>query len=129
MTSAYETVPSKKLKVFLVEEDREQHEPLYMTILQLLHDAGIAGATVFRGTDGFGERRVIHTDKLELMSFNLPIVIESVDTPEKIDAVAPRVAALLTSGLVEVSRTSILRPAGGRPNASLPEGTEGGTLC
>ncbi|MBO0798162.1 MAG: DUF190 domain-containing protein [Blastocatellia bacterium] len=115
MTTAYETAPAKKLKIFLVEEDREPHGPLYQSILQLLHEAGIAGATVFRGTDGFGEQRVIHTDKLELMSFSLPIVIESVDTPEKIDAVARQIAALLTSGLVEVSRTSILRPAGGAP--------------
>jgi PII-like signaling protein len=126
MTTLHEALPGKKLKVFLVEEDKGRHEPLYMTILRLLHDAGVAGATVFRGNEGFGERRVIHTDKLEVMSFNLPITIEATDTPEKIDAVAPRVAELLTSGLVEVSRTSILRQGSAPPpNAPL----QGGNVC
>jgi uncharacterized protein len=124
MTTLHEATPGKKLKVFLVEEDKSHHEPLYMTILRLLHDAGVVGATMFRGTEGFGERRVIHTDKLEVMSFSLPITIEATDTPEKIDAVAPRIAELLTSGLVEVSRTSILRQGRGlTPNA------QGGAAC
>src|SRR5215813_4088085 len=109
MTTLRGAIPGKKLKVFLVEEDKSHHGPLYMTVLRLLHDMGVVGATVFRGTEGFGERRVIHTDKLEMMSFSLPITIEATDTPQKIDAVAPRVAELLTSGLVEVSRTSIMR--------------------
>src|SRR6266508_3081565 len=59
MTTLYEAVPGKKLKVFLVEEDKGRHEPLYMTILRLLHDAGVAGVTVFRGTEEFAERRRI----------------------------------------------------------------------
>jgi hypothetical protein len=122
-----EAVPAKKLKVFLVEEDTRQHESLYLTILHLLRDAGIAGATVFRGTEGFGERRVIHTTKIEVLSYSLPITIEATDTPEKIDAVVSSVAALLGSGLIEVSRTTILRPAsnitkGGKPAESLPGG-------
>lgn len=122
MTSSYEALPGKKLKVFLVEEDKGQHEPLYQTILHLLHDAAIAGATVFRGAQGFGERRVLHTTNLEVSSMNLPITIEATDAPEKIDAVAVRIAELLSSGLVEVSRTTILRPASGKPAASLLEG-------
>jgi hypothetical protein len=123
MTTLHETTPGKKLKVFLVEEDEGDHESLYMTILRLLHDAGIAGATVFRGTEGFGERRVIHTAKLEVMSFSLPITIEASDMPEKIDAIAPRVAEILTSGLVEVSRTFILRPG------SVHSPLQGGNAC
>src|SRR5215468_7299263 len=103
MTTYYEAIQGKKLKIFLVEEDKGSHEPLYMTILRLLHDAGVAGATMFRGNEGFGERLAIHTDKLEVMSFNLPVTIEATDTPEKIDEVVPRIAELLTSGIVEVS--------------------------
>src|SRR5262245_6758246 len=126
MTTLYEAIPGKKLKIFLVEEDNSHHEPLYMTILRLLHDAGVAGATMFRGNEGFGERRVIHTDKLEIMSFSLPITIEVTDTPEKIDEVTPRIAELLASGLVEVSHTFILRQgAGGAPDSPL----QGGNAC
>ncbi|MBO0726584.1 MAG: DUF190 domain-containing protein [Blastocatellia bacterium] len=126
MTTPYEAIPGKKLKIFLVEEDKGRHEPLYMTILRLLHDAGVAGATMFRGNEGFGERRVIHTDRFEVMSFSLPITIEATDTPEKIDAVATRIVELLTSGLVEVSRTLILRRDSGRAQDS-PR--QGGDAC
>ncbi|HZS07551.1 MAG TPA: DUF190 domain-containing protein [Blastocatellia bacterium] len=122
MTPPYEAVPGRKLKVFLVEEDKGRHEPLYQTIFHLLHDAGIAGATVFRGVEGFGERRVVHTTRIEISSFSLPITIEATDTPEKIDAVAPRIAALLSSGLIEVSRTVMLRPASDNPAEGLPGG-------
>ncbi len=126
MTKLNEAILGKKLKVFLVEEDKSHHEPLYMTILHLLHDAGVAGATVFRGTEGFGERRIIHTDKLEVMSFSLPITIEATDTPEKIDEVTPRIAELLTSGLVEVSHTFILQQgSGGAPSSP----SQGGDTC
>jgi uncharacterized protein len=122
MTTSHEAVPGRKLKVFLVEEDKGQHEPLYLTILHLLHDAGIAGATVFRGVEGFGERRVIHTTRIEVSSFSLPITIEATDAPEKIDAVAPRIAELLSSGLIEISRTVILRAASDKPAEGLPGG-------
>jgi len=126
MTTLREAIPGKKLKVFLVEEDKSHHEPLYMTILRLLHDMGVVGATVFRGTEGFGERRAIHTDKLEVMSFSLPITIEATDAPEKIDEVAPLIADLLTSGLVEVSRTFILHQGLGEASNSP---LQGGDTC
>lgn len=126
MTANYQTIAGKKLKVFLVEEDEGSHEPLYLAILRLLHDQGIAGATVFRGTEGFGERRLIHTDKLEVMSLSLPLTIEATDVPEKIEAVAPRIAQLLTSGIVEVSQTRILRRLSlpGEKNANERTGEE-----
>jgi PII-like signaling protein len=116
-------LPAKKLKVFIVEEDRYQRQPLFQATLQLLHDAGIAGATVIKHDEGFGERREIHTTKLEIPSMNLPLTIEAVDTPEKIDAITPQIAAMVTSGLVEVSRTMMLRPALNKSSA------QGGALC
>ncbi len=122
--AALELIPAKKLKVFVVEEDKLDHEPLYLAILHLLHDAGIAGATVFKATEGFGERRVIHTNKIEVSSLNLPVTIEAADTPEKIDAIIPQIAALVTSGLVEVSRTFILRSQSHQAAAEAPQGGE-----
>ena len=104
-----ELVPAKKLKVFVVEEDKRGHEPLYLAILHLLHNSGIAGATVFKATEGFGKRRILHSNKTEIASLNMPVTIEATDTPEKIDAIILQIAGLVTSGLVEVSRTFILR--------------------
>lgn len=111
----FEIVPAGKLKVFLLEEDAHDGEPLFITILHLLRAEAIIGATVFKAEEGFGQRRIIHTNKLEIMSFNLPITIEATDAPEKIDAVAAKIAALPGSGLVEVSRSSMLRPLA-KPN-------------
>jgi len=118
-----ELLPAKKLKVFIVEEDRHQHQPLFQAIIQMLHNAGIAGATMIKHDQGFGERRQIHTTKLEIPSLNLPLTVEAIDTPEKIDAITPQIAALVTSGLVEVSRTTMLRPAVNKSS------TQGGTPC
>lgn len=103
--------PGRKLKVFVAEEDSGSKEPLYFTILHLLHDQGIAGATVFKGTLGFGERRIVHSNSVEALSYSLPVTIEATDTAEKIDRVAPIVAGLVRSGLVEVSDTMISRSA------------------
>jgi len=120
-------VPAKRLRVFITEEDRHGHDPLYRVVLRLLHDAGIAWATVFKGVEGFGERRVVHTTRDEIMSLNLPLTIEATGAPETIDAVVPRIAALLTSGVLETSRTSAIAPEQ-RPDASTERG-EGGRLC
>ncbi|HWQ33234.1 MAG TPA: DUF190 domain-containing protein [Blastocatellia bacterium] len=110
MANQTELVPAARLRVFITEEDAAHHQALWQTILRLLKDAGVAGATVFRGTEGFGESRVIHTARLEIMSCNLPIIIEAVDAPERIEAVTPRLSALVASGLIEISRTFIVRP-------------------
>lgn len=110
MTS--ELIPAKKLKVFMVEEDSHDHEPLHLKILHLLRDAGIAGATVFKATQGFGERRVIHSTMSDISSMSMPITIEATDLPAKIDAIIPRISELMVSGLVEVSRTFILHTPG-----------------
>jgi uncharacterized protein len=101
MQALPELIPAKKLKVFVVEEDKRGHKPLYLAILDLLHDAGIAGATVFKAVEGFGERRVIHSNKTEISSLNMPVTIEATDTPEKIDTIIPQIVGLMTSGLSE----------------------------
>lgn len=100
---------AKKLRVLIVEEDSAKREPLYLAILRVLHDEGIAGATVFKGTMGFGERRVIHTTSVEALSYSVPIVIESTDAAEKIDRVAEKVAEMVSSGLVEVMPATLLK--------------------
>jgi PII-like signaling protein len=118
-----ELLPGKKLKIFIVEEDQHQHQPLFQAILQRLRDAGIAGATVIKHDEGFGERRERHTTRMEIPGLNLPLTIEAIDMPEKIEAITPQIAVMVTSGLVEVSRTTMLRPAVNDPS------TQGGAPC
>lgn len=101
-------VPAKRLKIFITEADSHRHDPLHQTILHLLHDAGVAGATVFKGTAGFGESGAMHAAGIEVMSCNLPLTIEATDSAGKIEAVLPRIAELVSTGLIEVSDTWIL---------------------
>lgn len=124
-----QVVPAKRLKVFITEEDSYDHQTLFRVVLHLLHDAGIAWAMVCKGVEGFGERRVVHNTRDEIMSLNLPLTIEATGAPEKIDAVVPRIAALITSGLLETFSTSIVLPSlEQRPTAASKEG-EGGNVC
>jgi PII-like signaling protein len=123
-----QSVPAKSLKVFITEEDRHDHHPLHRVILRLLHDAGIACATVFKGVEGFGERRLVHTTRNEIGSLNLPLTIEATGAPEKIDSVVPRIAALLNSGVLETSHTNVIQPAPEQRLASSERG-EGGNGC
>lgn len=75
----------KLLRIFLGEMDKFEHKPLYEVIVLKAREQGLAGATVFRGVEGFGAAsRVIHTAKILRLSEDLPIVIEIVDTEEKI---------------------------------------------
>jgi PII-like signaling protein len=104
-----ETVEGKKITIFTSEEKRHHHRPLYEAVLEELSRAGIANAAVTRGIAGFGSDRKISTIKIEVLSFNLPIVIEATDTAEKIDRVAPALAQILEGGVLEVMPVRIIR--------------------
>lgn len=112
--------------IFLVEEDKHSHEPMSLAILRLIREGGLTGATVIKAVEGFGARRIIHTSKTEISSLNLPVTIEAIDLPEKIDEIIPQIADVVTSGLVEVSRTFILRP---RSTGDKGESTQGEKPC
>lgn len=122
--ASFEFIPAKKLKVYLVEEDMHSHEPMSLAILRLLQEGEIESATVFKAVEGFGEGRVIHTDKTEISSLNLPVIIEATDVPEKIEAIIEQIGGLMTSGLVEVSWTSILRPLSNREDGLSSQGEQ-----
>ena len=80
----------KLLRIFLGESDKDGHHALYTTIVKLAKEKGLAGATVLRGVEGFGANsRFIHTAKILRLSEDLPIVIEIVDTEEKIQGFLP----------------------------------------
>jgi len=104
----------KLLRVFIGESDRLGHEPLFEVIVKEARGAGLAGATVVRGVEGFGANsRVIHTAKILRLSEDLPMVIEIVDTEEKIRAFIESIHALFEKancgGLVTLENIEIIK--------------------
>ncbi len=97
------------MRIFIGEGDRFEHRPLYEVLLERFRSEGFAGASVLKGAAGFGARSVVHSDKLLRLSSDLPIVIEVVDTREKIDKILPRLDALLKGGLVTLEKVHVIR--------------------
>src|SRR5215831_5097928 len=90
----------KRLTVFIGESDRHGHTPLATEIVQRAHKAGLAGATVFRGVEGYGASSHIHTTRILSLSDDLPMVVVVVDAEERLRAFLPELAELVTEGLV-----------------------------
>jgi uncharacterized protein len=104
------------LRIFIGESDRWEGRPLYEAIVQEARAQGLAGATVFRGFEGFGARSRVHTTRILRLSEDLPVVVEIVDTEEKIQGFLPRLDAMVREGLVTVEKaTVIFYRAGERP--------------
>jgi hypothetical protein len=92
------------LRIFVGESDRRGGRPLYEVIVEEARRRGLAGATVLRGTLGFGANSRIHTAKILRLSEDLPMVVEIVDAPERIAAFLPDLDAMIDEGLVTLER-------------------------
>ncbi len=103
------------MRIHLGERDQWHGRPLYQAIVELLRERHFAGATVFRGIMGFGASARMRTDRLEVLSLDLPIVVECVDTEEKIEAILPELDPMIGGGLLtlEQVKVRIYRPAKG----------------
>ncbi len=99
---------AKLLRIFVGESDRYQGRPLYEAIVLKAREAGLAGASVFRGIMGFGGHSRIHTARVLRLSEDLPVMIEIVDLPEKIEAFLPTLDAMITEGLVTLERVEVV---------------------
>lgn len=97
------------MRIFIGETDRYEHKPLYEALVELLRKEGFAGATVLRGVSGFGAHRVYHSQKLLDLSADLPMVVEAVDTPEKIDAIMPRINEMMAGGMITLEKVTVNR--------------------
>ncbi len=95
------------LRIFIGELDKYRAIPLYEWILQKARETGMAGATVLRGMQGFGAHSRIHTAKILRLSHNLPIVIELVDTPEKIENFISIIDPVIEEGLMTTEKANI----------------------
>jgi PII-like signaling protein len=95
------------LRIFIGESDRYEGLPLYEWIVRQARQRGLAGATVLRGIAGFGAASRIHTSNILRMSLDLPIIVEIIDKPERIEAFLPIVDAAVKEGLVTTEKANI----------------------
>jgi len=96
------------LRIFIGESDRWQHQPLYEAIVLAAREAHLAGATVLRGPMGYGKSSRLHTAKILRLSVDLPLVIEIVDSEEKINAFLPALDQMVGGGLVTLEKVRVL---------------------
>jgi PII-like signaling protein len=99
---------AKLLRIFIGEADKFEGKPLYEAIVNLAREKGMAGATVLRGLMGFGADSKMHTAKILRLSEDLPMVIEIVDKPEKIEALLPELDKMIEEGMVTFERVDVI---------------------
>jgi len=104
------------LRIFIGESDKWEHKPLYEAIVLKAREMHLAGATVLRGPMGFGRSSRLHTAKILRLSMDLPIVIEIVDSKERIDKFLPELEGMIGSGLVTMEKARVLRYGDAAPS-------------
>ncbi len=109
--------PGERLTIFIGESDQYAHKPLYVEIVERAHQAGLAGATVVRGFEGFGASSRIHTSRILRLTEDLPVVVVLVDRVEQIDAFLPTLDELITEGLVVRESVEVVKYIGRAPDS------------
>jgi PII-like signaling protein len=95
------------LRIYIGQSDTYEGIPLYEWIVKKAHEKGLAGATVVRGLEGFANRGRVHTAKIMRLSSNLPVIVEIVDTPQKIEDFLPLVDEAIQNGMITVENIRI----------------------
>ena len=106
--------PARYIRFFLAFISRSVRQPLYEWIVRKAREFGLAGATVFRGLEGFGAHSRVHTAKILRLSSDLPVVVEIVDTPEKIEQFMPLIDDAIKEGLATIEKATIRFYRGGK---------------
>lgn len=101
-----------RLRVYLGESDRFEGRPAYQAVVELVRARGFWGATVTRGIYGFGKRSVLHAASALRLSEDLPLVVEIVESEEKVRALVPELSAMVKGGLVTLEDVTVLRHLG-----------------
>lgn len=102
-----ESQDARLLRIFIGESDTHEGRALYQAIIEVLRGEGLAGATALRGIEGFGKSSRLHTAHILRLSEDLPIVIECVDTTERIEAVLPKLDGMIGDGLVTLEKVDV----------------------
>ena len=96
------------MRIHIGERDKFEGKPLHTAIVELLRRKHYAGATVTRAIMGFGASSRIRTDSIEVLSLDLPIIVECVDTAEQIDAILPELDGMIRGGLITLERVNVI---------------------
>ena len=104
--------PAQRLTVIVGESDTVEHRPLYTEIVHRAHAAGLAGASVFRGVEGYGASSRVHTTRILSLAEDLPVLVVIVDVAEHIQAFLPQVEEIVADGLVLVEDVQVVHHAG-----------------
>jgi PII-like signaling protein len=114
--------PAKKVTIFINEDTQHHMTALHDSLMAFLMHKGVSGATATRAYSGFGSHQMLHTHKVEELTQPLPIRIEFVETPEKVEDVLPTLYEMVTDGLIEVQDTTVIKLAhkSTRPEPRLP---------
>ncbi|MDQ6622272.1 MAG: DUF190 domain-containing protein [Verrucomicrobiota bacterium] len=105
------------LRIFIGESDRWQHQSLFEAIVLKARERHLAGATVLRGPMGFGAASRIHTAKILRLSLDLPIVIEIVDSEEKVNAFLPELETMIGGGMITLEKVKVIHYRPEKPEA------------
>jgi|ERR1035437_539816 PII-like signaling protein len=105
----------RRLMIVVDEDTTFEHKPVYTQIMQRALDAGLAGASVFRGIEGFGASRHLHTSRILSLTERLPVMIVIIDSAENVDRFLPQLDDLGVRGVVALDDVEIVRPGAGRP--------------
>lgn len=103
------------MRIHIGERDKWKGKPLYQAITELLRVKHYAGCTVVRAIMGFGASSKVHSDRIEVLSLDLPIVIECVETEENVDAILPELDQMIGGGLITLERVRVITYRPGEP--------------
>ena len=120
--------PAKKVTIFINEDTQHHMTALHDSLMAFLMHKGVSGATATRAYSGFGSHQMVHTHKVEELTQPLPIRIEFVETPEKVEEVLPTLYEMVADGLIEVQDTTVVKLAhkSPKPEPKLPHGRQQG---
>jgi PII-like signaling protein len=96
------------MRIHIGESDRWHGKPLYQAIVEMLRQENFSGVTVLRGVGGYGSSSIYHTDKILRLSQDLPIVIEIVESPERIEQILPRLDEMVGGGLITLEKVRVI---------------------
>jgi PII-like signaling protein len=109
--------PAKKVTIYINEDTQHHLTALHDSIMAFLINKGINGATATRAFSGFGSHQMLHTPKVEVLAQHLPIRIEFIESPEKVEEVLPTLYEMVSDGLIEVQDTNVVKHARKSPKS------------